>query len=121
MYWRVKYTGAHRAPHAAMNASLTPPATGDPMQPTGTAPPAGSEETVQSAQQVQTATVPGSSAQQGYVTAATLLQDTSPAGEPTTSRERFHIALYGDSVQAGTSQTHGTSPFPSVHQAQAPA
>ena len=39
--------------HAAINASLTPPAAGAPMQPTGTAHPAGSDATVQSAQQVQ--------------------------------------------------------------------
>ena len=38
--------------HAALNASLTPPTTGEQMQPTGSAHPAGSEVTVQSAQQV---------------------------------------------------------------------
>ena len=46
--------------HAALNASLTPPITGEQMQPTGSAHPAGSEATVQSAHQVhgqaQTAT-----------------------------------------------------------------
>ena len=41
--------------HAALNASLTPPAADDQMQPTGAAHPAGSEATVQSAHQVQTA------------------------------------------------------------------
>ena len=54
--------------HAALQASMTPPAAGDYMQPTGSVPPAGSEDTVQSAQPVQT----GSFAQQGYVTATTL-------------------------------------------------
>ena len=57
--------------HAALNASLTPPAAGD-MQPAETALPAGSEEIVQSAHQVQTTTVSRPLAQQGYVIAATL-------------------------------------------------
>ena len=41
--------------HAALNASLTPPADDTQMQPTGAAHPAGSEATIQSAHQVQTA------------------------------------------------------------------
>ena len=39
--------------HAALNVSMTPPAADDQRQPTGSAHPAGSEATVQSAQQVQ--------------------------------------------------------------------
>ena len=76
----------------------------------------GSEVTVQSAQQVQTARGTGSSAQQGYVTASTLLQEQPATGGPTgpsTSRAQFHAALYGDSVQTGTTQTT----FPSVQAA----
>ena len=38
--------------HATLNASLTPPITGENMPPTGTAHPTGSKATVQSAQQV---------------------------------------------------------------------
>ena len=59
--------------HAALNASLTPPVAGD-MQPAETTLPTGSEETIQSAHQVQTAIVLGPLAQQGYVIAATIRQ-----------------------------------------------
>ena len=69
--------------HAALNASLTPPTAGEQLQPTGSAHPAGSEATVQSAQQVQTATGPEALAQQGYVTASTLRAG-GPTGPSTT-------------------------------------
>ena len=55
--------------HAALNASLTPPNTGEQMQPTGSSHPTGSEATVQSAHQVhgqaQAATTRPHSVQQG--------------------------------------------------------
>ena len=79
--------------HAALNASLTPPNTGENMQPTGSLHPTGSEATVQSAHQVQR-TATGSAAPQGQYTQQMQLQ----------------AALYGQSVQTGTTQT----PFPSV-------
>ena len=89
--------------HAALNASLTPPNTGETMQPTGSAHPAGSETTVQSAQQVH------------------------PQGQGQTeqlfSREQLQAVLFGQSVQTGTTQT--TFPFvqaaPSIGQQQAHA
>ena len=103
--------------HAALNASLTPPSTGEQMQPTGSSHPAGSEATVQSAHQVQAAAAAtGATAQQGYVTASTLRQEQPATGGPTgpsTSRAQFLTALYGDSVQTGTSQT--TWNVPSSH------
>ena len=68
--------------HAALNASLTPPVADDQIQPAGTAQPAGSEATVQSAHQ-------------GRVQAAT---------RQSASRMQFHSALYDQSVQPGTSQ-----------------
>ena len=81
--------------HAALSASLTPPAANDQMQPAGTAHPAGSEATVQSAQQVQAQATTGPSAPQG----------------------QWQSAIYGPSVQTGTSQAHGTPTFPHVQQA----
>ena len=81
--------------HAALNASLTPPAVDDQMQPTGAVHPAGSETTVQSAQQMH--------ALQGHPQATSIQQ----------------------SVHAGTFQStgipQGISMFPSVHQAQSSA
>ena len=102
--------------HAALNASLTPPAADEQMQSTDIMFSGGSEVTVQSAQQVHTARGTGSSAQQGYVTASTLRQEQLATGGPTgpsTSRAQFHAALYSDSVQTGTTQTT----FPSVQAA----
>ena len=85
--------------HAALNASLTPPNTGENMQPTGSVHPAGSETTVQSAQQVHP---------QGQT-------------EQLFSREQLQSVLFGQSVQTGTTQT--TFPFvqaaPSSGQQQA--
>ena len=89
--------------HAALNASLTPPITGEQMQPTGTAHPAGSEATVQSAHQVQAAATTGATAHQGYVTATTL-------------RQSVHE---GTNLFSGIPQ--GIPMFPSVHQAQTSA
>ena len=90
--------------HAALNASMTPPFTTDPMQhPTAEAQPARSEERVQSAQQVP-------------------LQSGAGAGA-TTSRMQFHSALYGQPVQTGTTQSTFTSvqAAPSIGQQQADA
>ena len=85
--------------HAALNASLTPPNTGESMQPTGSVHPAGSETTVQSAQQVHP---------QGQT-------------EQLFSREQLQSVLFGQPVQTGTTQT--TFPFvqaaPSIGQQQA--
>ena len=44
--------------HAALQASMTPPAAGEYMQSIGVTPPAGSEDTVQFARPVQTGTEP---------------------------------------------------------------
>ena len=81
--------------HAALNASLTPPATDDQMQPVGSAHPAGSETTVQSAQQVH-----------------------APQGQPqaTSIQQSVHA---GTSLFTGIPQ--GIPMFPSVHQAQSSA
>ena len=85
--------------HAALNASLTPPNTGEQMQPTGSSHPTGSEATVQSAHQVHP---------QGQT-------------EQLFSREQLQSVLFGQSVQTGTTQT--TFPFvqaaPSIGQQQA--
>ena len=85
--------------HVAINASMVPPATDGTMQPVGISPLEGSEATVQSAHQVQTAAI-GSAAPQG----------------------QWQSAVYGQSVQSGTSQSpgipQGIPMFPSVHQAQ---
>ena len=70
--------------HAALNASLTPPMAGEQLQPTGIAHPTGSEATLQSAQQVH------------------------PQGQ-TTQQMQLQAALYGQSVQTGTTQM--TFPF----------
>ena len=86
--------------HKALQASMTPPAT-------GTALPGRSEATVQSAQQVQP--------QAQTVTGG----PTGPIGQ-LPSRAQFHSAIYGQSVQPGTSQSHGTTLFPSVQPAQSP-
>ena len=96
--------------HAALNASLTPPAAGD-MQPAETALPAGSEETVQSAHQVQTATVPGPLAQQGYVTAATLRQSAPQV--------QLSSTLPAQPVQQGPFSWAAAPMFPHVQQAHA--
>ena len=77
--------------HAALNASLTPPNIGEHMQPTGSAHPAGSEVTVQSAQQVQP---------QGQT-------------EQLFSREQLQSVLFGQPVQIGTTQ----ATFPPVQAA----
>ena len=85
--------------HAALNASLTPPNTGEQMQPTGSAHPAGSDATVQSTQQVH----PHGQTEQLF------------------SRKQLQSVLFGQSVQTGTMQT--TFPpvqaAPSIGQQQA--
>ena len=80
------------------------------MQPAGTAPPAESEETVQSAHQVQPATVPGPLAQQGYVTAATLRQSAPQV--------QLSSTLPDQPVQQGTFSWANTPIFHHVQQAQ---
>ena len=96
--------------HAALNASLTPPTVDEQMQPIGTSHPAGSEATVQSAQQVH--------APQEQLQATT--------SQPSVQAGTFQSRVYGTvpiytPVQTGTSQAHGTSQFPFVHQAHASA
>ena len=102
--------------HAALNASLTPLMTEGQMQPTGTAHPTGSEATVQSAQQVYTQEPPEQLFSRERIQSMFFGQSTAQgSGQAQTGSTRQQ------SVQAGTSQTHGTPPFPSVHQAHAPA
>ena len=108
--------------HAALNASLTPPNTGEQMQPTGSSHPAGSEATVQSAHQVhgqnQAATTSQPTVQQGtfgsgYFGTVPFIS-TAPLSQPM--------------VHQGTGQVENVPVLPhvqqahaSVHQAQASA
>ena len=100
--------------HAALNASLTPPTTGDQMQPTGTAHPAGSEATVQSAHQV-------------HGQAQVQAERSGVTGQPAAQVQR-EPTLYGQPLStvftsgpSGPTQSHGTSQFPFVHPAHVPA
>ena len=100
--------------HAALNASLTPPAATGMMPSIQITQPAGSETTVQSAQQVH--------APQG--------QPQATPSQPSVQASTFQSRVYGTvpiyaPVQTGTAQVSGTPQgipmFPSVHQAQTSA
>ena len=109
--------------HVALNASLTPPTAGDQLPPTGSTHPAGSEATVQSAQQVH-----------GQV------QPQATTSQPPVQQGTFESRLYGTVplistlhppqpiVQQSTGQGESSPMFPhmqqahaSVHQAQSSA
>ena len=107
--------------HAALNASLTPPATGDQMQPEGTVHPAGSETTVQSAQQVHTQGQADQLFSREQLQ-ATLFGQSAPQVH---GQGQTQATISQRSVHAGTSQfsgiPQGIPMFPPVHQAQTSA
>ena len=95
--------------HAALQASMTPPATGEDMQPTGVAHPVGSEATVQSAQQVQPQ-VQAQAVTGGLTGSSTTRLQTQPA-----------VTSFEQLAAQRRAQGNGTAPmFPSVQPAQSP-
>ena len=105
--------------HAALNASLTPPTTGEQLQPTGTAHPTGSEATVQSAHQVHDqvqaqATTSQPSVQQG--TFESRIYGTVPVTGQGETAPRFpHVQQAHASVHQAQSSAHQVQPPPAVN------